>query len=168
MHMKHGLWLSIMMLISGLAQSATQSIEGTWRTIDDKSGFAKAIAEVKQESDGSYSATIIRVIPRPNYTPKTFCQNCPAPYTNKPILGLKILSGLKADPKREQTYTGGSILDPLNGKLYSAKARLSTDGRRLSIRGYLGISMLGRTPIWIRDGSEIDADGLGRMPTAEK
>ncbi|MEY2862905.1 MAG: hypothetical protein RLY58_612, partial [Pseudomonadota bacterium] len=102
------------------------------------------------------------------YTPKTFCQNCPPPYTNKPILGLKILWDLKADPKREQTYTGGSILDPLNGKLYSAKARLSTDGRRLSIRGYLGISMLGRTPIWIRDGSEIDADGLGRMPTAEK
>jgi uncharacterized protein (DUF2147 family) len=168
MHILHGMALAIPLMISGLANATSQPIEGHWRTIDDKTGFAKAITEITQEPDGTYSATIKQVIPRPGYTPKEFCQNCPAPFTNKPILGLRILWGLKPDPKREQTYIGGSVLDPLNGKIYSAKGRVSTDGRRLSLRAYLGFSMIGRTPIWIREGSVIDADGLGRMPTAEK
>ncbi len=140
---------------------------GHWRTIDDKTGFTKAIAEVRAESDGTYSATVIRVVPRPGYTPKELCQNCPAPFTNKPIVGLKIMWGLKPDPNRENAFVDGHILDPLNGKIYKSKARVTSDGRRLAIRGYIGISAIGRTPIWIRDGSEIGTDGLGRMPTSQ-
>jgi uncharacterized protein (DUF2147 family) len=43
------------------------------------------------------------------------------------------------------------ILDPLSGKVYRAKARLSPDGRRLSMRGYVGVSMLGRSQSWFRE-----------------
>lgn len=156
----------VLSCISGMTYAKDQAIEAHWRTIDDKTGFAKAIAEISQETDGTYSATIKQVIPRPDYTPKELCQKCPAPFTNKPIIGLKIMWGLKPDPQRANTYSGGHILDPLNGKIYNAKARVSSDGRRLSIRAYIGFSVIGRTPIWIREGSEIEADGFGRMPTA--
>ena len=168
--MKQSLAIATLILscFSGLAHAKNPTIEADWRTIDDKTGFAKAITEISQEADGTYSATIKKVIPRPGYTPKEFCQNCPAPFTNKPIVGLKILWGLTPDPKRANTFSDGRILDPLNGKIYNAKARMSSDGRRLSIRAYIGFSVIGRTPIWIREGSEIDADGMGRMPTAAK
>jgi uncharacterized protein (DUF2147 family) len=168
MKLKQTLLLGSLALIMQVASAAPNPLMlGNWRTIDDKTGFTKAIAEVKQESDGSYSATVIRVVPRPGYTPKELCQDCPPPFTNKPIIGLKIMWGLKPDPNRDNAFVDGHILDPLNGKVYKAKARVTPDGRHLAIRAYIGISAIGRTPIWIRDGSEIGTDGLGRMPTAQ-
>ncbi len=44
-----------------------------------------------------------------------------------------------------------AILDPENGKVYSAKMSLSDDGRKLNVRGFLGISLLGRTQTWMRE-----------------
>lgn len=107
--------------------------------------------QINKEADGSYSGTIIRTIPRPDYIPKEFCQNCPAPYTNQPIVGLKILNGLKQDQLHHSNFKDAAILDPLSGKIYKAKARLSADGRRLSMRGYVGVSMLGRSQSWFRE-----------------
>ena len=64
---------------------------------------------------------------------------------------LKILSGLQVDPNNPNQLINGKVLDPLSGKLYNCKAKLSNEGRRLSIRGYIGVSMLGRTQVWLRD-----------------
>lgn len=131
------------------AQAA--DISGTWRTIDDKTGFSKALIEIKQQPNGSYTGTIIKLIPRPNYTPKETCQRCPAPYTDKPLVGLTMLTGLKQDPANENNFFDAKILDPLSGNIYKAKARVSPDGRRLSMRGYVGVSALGRSQSWIRE-----------------
>lgn len=141
-------------LISALVLSSFSSllwandITGLWRNIDDKTGSSKAILEIRQESNGTYVAKIVKVTPRPGYTPKETCVNCPAPYTNKPILGLDVLTGLKADG--ENTYVGGKILDPLSGKIYSTKVKLSPNGKRITLRGYVGVSALGRSQTWIR------------------
>lgn len=126
-------------------------LTGHWKTIDDKTGFAKAIVSIQKESDGSYSGTIIKTIPRPDYKPQEFCQKCPEPFTNKPIVGLKVLSGLKLDPDNPLQYLNGRILDPLSGRIYNAKARISESDRRLTMRGYVGFSMLGRSQSWFRD-----------------
>jgi uncharacterized protein (DUF2147 family) len=48
-------------------------------------------------------------------------------------------------------YTGGRILDPDNGKLYRCRMVLTDDGSRLDIRGYIGVPMLGRSQIWLRE-----------------
>ena len=126
-----------------------EDISGTWKNIDDKTGSSKAILEIRQESNGTYTAKIVKVTPRPGYTPKETCINCPAPYTNKPILGMDVLKGLTFVQNDE--YTGGKIIDPLTGKIYSMKAKLSASGKRLTMRGYVGISALGRSQTWIRD-----------------
>ena len=144
------------LITSSFAFSA--DIAGYWRTIDDKTGFSKAIMEIKQQADGTYDATVVKILPRPGYTPKEICQNCPAPYTNKRILGLTPVSGLKEDPKRPNNYIDAQVLDPLSGKIYKGKAKMSNDGRILTMRGYVGISALGRSQTWIRETNVKDAN----------
>lgn len=79
-------------------------ITGLWQTIDDKTGTPKAHVEIRKEANGTYAGKIVKITPRPGYTPKEICDNCPAPYTNKPILGLDIATGLKQTDN--STYTG--------------------------------------------------------------
>ena len=59
------------LLFSTLSSIAfAEDITGTWKNIDDKTGSSKAILEIRQEADQSYTAKIIKVTPRPGYTPK--------------------------------------------------------------------------------------------------
>ena len=141
-------------LISALLLSAMTSfafandIAGLWQTIDDKTGAPKGQVEIRKDANGNYVVKIVKITPRLGYTPKEICVDCPAPYTNKPILGLDVLTGLKHSSGNN--YTKGRILDPNTGKVYSMKAKLSSNGKRLTLRGYVGVSVLGRTQIWIR------------------
>ncbi len=138
------------LLFSSLTSFAfANDISGTWKNIDDKTGSSKAILEIRQESNGTYTAKIIKITPRPGYTPKETCVNCPAPYTNKPILGMDVVKGLK--PDGGSNFTQGKIIDPLTGHVYSMKAKLSPNGKRLTLRGYVGVSALGRSQTWIRN-----------------
>lgn len=137
------------LITSSFAFSA--DIAGTWRTIDDKTGFSKALMDIKQQADGTYTATVVKILPRPGYTPKETCQNCPAPFTNKPILGLTVLWGLKATPDKPNQYENARLIDPLSGKIYKSKVKMNADGRMLTMRGYVGISAIGRSQTWIRE-----------------
>jgi uncharacterized protein (DUF2147 family) len=53
--------------------------------------------------------------------------------------------------KQGDEYQGGTILDPENGKVYHAKMTLDSDGGKLSVRGFIGFSFLGRTQTWLRE-----------------
>ena len=57
------------------------------------------------------------------------------------------MTGLK---KNGGEYDGGQILDPDNGKVYSSKVQLTDGGRKFNVRGYIGVSLLGRSQIWLR------------------
>ncbi len=144
-------WIVGLITLCSCSIAFAADITGTWRTIDDKTGFSKALIEIKQDSNGAYHGTIVKIIPRPGYTPKETCQNCPAPYTNKPLVGLTVLTGLMQDPKNQFNFINAKVLDPLSGNIYKGKARLSPDERRLMMRGYVGISALGRSQTWIRE-----------------
>lgn len=141
--------ISIFSLFTLTSVVYAQDITGTWRQIDDQTGTSKALIEIRNESNNSYTGKIVKITPLPGYTPKEKCVNCPPPYTEKPILGLDVLKGLKHD--KENNFTGGKILDPLSGKIYAMKAKLSPNGKRLQMRGYIGVSALGRSQTWIRD-----------------
>ena len=64
-----------------------------------------------------------------------------------PVVGLMILSG---PTKEGDEYVGSQILDPDNGKVYRSKVRLTDNGKTLSVRGYIGVPMLGRAQTWVR------------------
>jgi len=78
--------------------------------------------------------------------PKTDIHNPNQTLKSRPILGLEILKDFTFDG--DDTYTDGTIYDPKSGKTYSCKMTLN--GNRLKIRGYIGISLLGRTETWTR------------------
>ncbi|WP_436915882.1 DUF2147 domain-containing protein [Acinetobacter gandensis] len=139
------LFLAAMMGSSAFAQD----LSGTWQQIDDKTGSPKAIIEIRKDSNGTFTGKIVKVTPRPGYTPRDTCNNCPAPYTNKPILGMDILTGLK-HVQGTNNYDKGRVIDPLAGKIYDAKVRINANGKRLTLRGYMGVSALGRSQTWIR------------------
>ena len=137
------------LLLSAVSSfSFAEDIIGLWQSIDDKTGAPKALVEIRKEADNTYAGKVVKLTPRAGYTPKETCVDCPAPYTNKPIIGLDVVTGLKSTDGLN--YTSGRILDPNTGKLYSMKAKLSSNGKRLHLRGYLGVSALGRNQIWIR------------------
>jgi uncharacterized protein (DUF2147 family) len=64
-----------------------------------------------------------------------------------PLLGLQILKNFVYDAQ-DKEWEDGTIYDPKNGKTYSCNMTL--DGNNLNVRGYVGISMLGRTGVWTK------------------
>ena len=130
------------------------SIEGYWKSIDDRTGEQLSIVEIKKKPDNTYTGTIVYRYPVPGGgSVLTNCVKCPEPFKNKPILGLQIASGLREDPKNPNHFIDGKILEPKTGNFYKGKAQLSADGKRLRMRGYMGVSALGRTVVWLRTDS---------------
>ncbi|AXY55855.1 DUF2147 domain-containing protein [Acinetobacter chinensis] len=142
-------FISAICFAAACGSASAEDISGVWQQIDDKTGAAKAIIEIKKESNNTFTGTIVKVTPRPGYTPRETCYKCPAPYTNQPILGMEILKGLQ-HVSGTDNYEKGRIMDPLSGKLYDAKMRLNASGKRLTLRAYMGVSTLGRNQTWIR------------------
>jgi uncharacterized protein (DUF2147 family) len=70
----------------------------------------------------------------------------------RPIEGLLLFEGLEQSSEDPNVWTGGTVYDPTSGRTY--RCRLSVDGDRLHLRGYLAVPILGRTTTWIRVGTE--------------
>ncbi|MCE3043403.1 MULTISPECIES: DUF2147 domain-containing protein [Legionella] len=133
---------ALLTLLAPLA-FAGASPAGTWTTIDDATGQKRAVVRINV-SGGTLSGTIIKVYPQAGDT--GICSKCPGGFKGKPIKGLTFVWGLKDQGNGE--WSGGSILDPKSGKVYRAKMTLQ--GNKLYVRGYVGVSALGRTQVWVR------------------
>ncbi len=136
--------------------STNDPLLGYWRTIDDETGFAKAIVQIQEAQNGTYLSTIVATVDRPDYVAAEKCINCPAPFTDRKIVGLPILWNLSNSDQstrgKEKRYAKGFLIDPLSGKFYQISARLSGDARRLTLRGHIiGVPFIGRTQTWIRE-----------------
>ena len=101
------------------------------------------------EADGRLQGTVQEIFYRADETERNLlCDKCTGPRHNQPIVGMTILWGLS---KQSGTYGGGEILDPKNGKTYRCKIELVEGGSKLKVRGFIGISLLGRTQTWVRE-----------------
>ena len=129
------------------------SIEGYWKSIEERTGEQLSIVEIRKGNDGRYHGKIVYRYPNSHGIAHTNCTKCPAPNTNKPILGLEILSGFREDPNKPDSYIDGRVLEPTSGRIYKGKAVVSGEGKRLRMRGYMGVSALGRTVVWLRTDS---------------
>ncbi len=120
---------------------------GTWKTIDDETGAVKSLVEIS-EADGQLTGKIVKLFRKPEEDQDPKCDKCPGDKKDKPMIGLQILWGLKADG--DSKWSGGEIMDPKKGKTYSCKMELIENGKKLKVRGFLGFSLLGRTQTWER------------------
>ncbi len=126
---------------------AQETPVGQWKTIDDETGQPKSIVEIVEEQ-GKLKGNVLKLFPTPGQDPNPKCDKCKDERKDQPIVGLNILWGLE---KRDSDWGNGHILDPKNGKTYKAKMKVIEGGKKLEVRGFLGISLLGRTQTWIRE-----------------
>ena len=138
----------VLSLASVTAFSST--IEGFWHSIDDKTGEKLSIIEIRKDAKNEYNGTIVHRYPVPGAKALSHCTKCTGALKNKPILGMQLFTGFKDDPNKANEYIDGQVIEPKSGKIYKGKAVVTSDGKRLRLRGYVGISALGRTVIWIR------------------
>lgn len=125
----------------GAATFAHQSPEGAWVTIDDQTGEKGAVIQFMLQQD-ELTGTVVNIYPHPGDT--GICKNCPGHFKDKPVRGLQIVWGLKHNGHGE--WEGGQILDARSGKIYNVK--MAVKGGKLHVRGYIGLSWLGRTQVW--------------------
>jgi len=137
----------VLALSASIAKAQPANPVGLWKTIDDTSGEPKALVRIALDG-GVLTGTIEKLFRKPGEDPNPKCDKCEGARKDQPITGMQILSGLKPDGDE---WAGGEILDPNNGKVYRAKARLADDGKKLEVRGFIGISLLGRTQVWQRE-----------------
>ncbi|RZF60058.1 DUF2147 domain-containing protein [Sphingobacterium corticibacterium] len=132
-------WLSMLIGLQAIAQN-NQNIVGKWKTVDDETGEAKSIVEVFQKADGRYYGKISKLLIKPE---NDKCVQCKDDRKNQPLLGLEIIRGIT---KKGNEFSGGTITDPKNGKMY--KCTITREGNKLLVRGYVGFSLIGRTQTW--------------------
>ncbi len=128
---------------AALAQGAASPV-GLWRTVDDKTGRENGAVRIF-ESNGALYGRIERITDPARAG--LSCVKCSDDRKNKPLIGLDIMRGLKRDG---DVWDGGTILDPETGSTYKSSVRLDNNGQKLVVRGYLGVSLLGRSQTWIR------------------
>ena len=138
--------VGVVCLGSGVRGQET-SAAGRWRTIDDQTGQAKSIVRIV-ETDGELKGQVERVFSPPAPSAMPLCEKCISDLKNKPLVGMTIMWGMTKDG---DGYSGGRVLDPEEGKTYRGKVRVVDNGRQLELRGYIGISMIGRTQTWVRE-----------------
>jgi uncharacterized protein (DUF2147 family) len=129
------------------AQGADSSPVGRWRTFSDKTGALTGIVEIN-DSGGVLTGRIVKIFPEPGDPANPVCKKCDGPEKDQPVVGMTILKGFRRDGDE---WDGGTILDPRSGYVYNSELRVDDNGRKLDVRGYIGISILGRTTTWLRD-----------------
>jgi uncharacterized protein (DUF2147 family) len=133
---------------ASLASAQADSPVGVWRTVDDKTGKERSVVRIV-DNGSVFEGKVEKLLNRqPDDDPDGLCRKCEGERKDKPIVGMTILWGLKKDGEQ---FTGGEILDPKNGKIYRAKMKLLEGGRKLEVRGYIGVSLLGRSQTWYRE-----------------
>jgi uncharacterized protein (DUF2147 family) len=130
-----------------IAGQAAVSPAGSWKTIDDKTGKDRSVVRI-DIAGGVLKGRVEKSLD-PNDKPDATCTKCKGERKDQPILGMEILWGLKSDGD-ERHWSGGEILDPDNGQTYRAKLTVSQDGKTMEVRGFIGVSLFGRSQTWIR------------------
>jgi len=133
-------------LLSSLA-FAQATPAGLWKTIDDETKAEKSLVRVT-ESGGVYSAKIEKLMDPSKQDAK--CDKCSDERKDQPILGMTILRKVTKNAGDAELWDGGEILDPNNGKTYKVRLKPIDGGKKLEVRGYVGMPMLGRTQTWLR------------------
>jgi uncharacterized protein (DUF2147 family) len=120
------LLLALPLCLAALSAQAADGAAGRWKTIDDKTGKVKSIVEITQAANGTLTGKVVDIL-HSDKGPNPVCDGCEG--ANK--------------------WSGGTILDPANGKTYKSKMELQPGGNRLDVSGC--IAFICRAQTWQRE-----------------
>lgn len=134
-----------MILTGATFAQSSPSPAGLWETIDDNTGKPKTYVRISQ-ANGVYSGNVEKIIDPARSNDK--CSRCTDERRERPVLGMTIIRNVRS--AGDGIWDGGDILDPHTGKVYSVKLKPIDGGKKLEVRGFVGIALLGRTQTWLR------------------
>jgi uncharacterized protein (DUF2147 family) len=127
------------------AAAAEPSAVGLWQKTEDGKPVVWVLIV---DHNGVLEGAFAKMFPKPGEKTDHVCDKCDDDRKDKPVLGLSFIRDMKKTAALE--YEEGNILDPRDGKVYHANMKVSPDGQTLYLRGYLGISLFGKTEEWTR------------------
>jgi len=149
-----------------LAPAAEPSAVGLWEQVDENSNQPESWFRIV-EKNGVYEGTLVKAFPKPGGEDpaKWLCTKCEGAEKNMPVVGLALIKNMQRTDRLK--YENGTIMDPRDGAVYRALMELSPDGKKLTVRGFLGIALFGRSQVWNRlPDNAIDAAPVARRTPA--
>jgi uncharacterized protein (DUF2147 family) len=127
-------------------RAAEPTATGLWEQVDENTGKPESWFKIT-ERNGVYEGALVKIFYKPGEDPNWVCDKCQGAEKGRPVLGLTLIKGMQ---RNGLSYESGTIMDPRDGSVYRALMRLTPDGKKLEMRGYLGISLFGRSQVWNR------------------
>jgi uncharacterized protein (DUF2147 family) len=127
-----------------LAQAPARTTPvGRWKTLGDLNGKATSLVAIWEENGKLYGR--IEKLLNPNARDNPRCTLCPGDLKDQPVVGWRFIWDLHKDGA---PWSGGRILEPDSAKTYRCLIALEDGGKKPKVRGFIGASLLGRTPYW--------------------
>lgn len=135
----------LMLMALGLFGQDADKVVGVWLT-----QYEDSKVTITKDADGKFNGEISWLNePLKNGKPKVDEQNPDKTIRSREMLGLRILEGFEYNLKNGE-WINGTIYDPKNGKTYKCLMWFGDDPDKLSVKGYIGFSFIGREVIWTR------------------